>query len=399
VRVVACDAADRAALAGLLARVPAGAPLTGVVHAAGVLDDATIGSLTPARVDTVMRPKADAAWNLHELTATADLDAFVLFSSAAVTFGSAGQGNYNAGNGFLDALAGARRHAGLPATSLAWGLWADASSMTGHLDDSDRARMSRGGLTTLTAGDGLALLDTALTRDETLLVPIRLDLAGLRAQAGQGEVLPAVWHGLVPPGGPGGLAGPGRPAAARDAGPESGAGGADALRHQLTGLSAADQDQMLVDLVRVHAAAVLGHTSADALRAGRPFKELGFDSLTALELRNRLNTATGLRLPATLIFDCPTPAAVAGHLRAEMVQEVATGPLPVIADLDQLESALSAMAPDCDVRDDITRRLQTMLSKWIEAQGETGPDDEDIKFGLATPDEVFDFLDKEHGTL
>ena len=176
--------------------VPAACPLTTVIHAAGVVDDGVTGSLTPARVDAVMRPKADAAWNLHELTTDADLDAFVLFSSASATFGSPGQGNYAAGNAFLDGLACYRRSLGLPAASLAWGLWAEDSAITAHLDDADRARMARDGVTALASADGLALLDLALGRDEALLVPARLDVAAAQARAAAGAVLPALWRGL-----------------------------------------------------------------------------------------------------------------------------------------------------------------------------------------------------------
>ena len=295
------------ALAGLLASVPAAEPLTGVVHAAGVLDDGVTESLTPARVAAVMRPKADGAWNLHELTAAADLDAFVLFSSAAATLGSAGQGNYAAANAFLDGLARHRRSLGRPAMSLAWGLWADASAMTGHLGEDERARIGRGGMAALTAEEGLALLDLASARDEALLVPARMDLAGLRALAARGAPVPAVLRGLA-----------GHPAR-RAAAAVTGTGLADVLRRQLAGPQAAERDQVLTDLVRTHAAAVLGHASAGAIEPGRAFSELGFDSLTAVELRNRLNAATGLRLPATLIFDYPTPLALAGQLRAELI--------------------------------------------------------------------------------
>ena len=163
VLVTACDTADRAALAALLARVRAAGPLAMVVHTAGIVDDGVIGSLTPERVDAVMRPKADAAWHLHELTQDVDLEAFVLFSSAAAAFGGAGQGNYAAGNAFLDALAACRRAAGLPAVSLAWGLWDGASAISGHLGAADRARMARSGMGALSAGEGLALFDSALS--------------------------------------------------------------------------------------------------------------------------------------------------------------------------------------------------------------------------------------------
>src|SRR5579875_2574749 len=303
-RIVACDAADRPALAGLLAGV--GDALTGVVHTAGVLDDGVIGSLTPDRVDAVMRPKADAAWNLHELTRDRDLDSFVLYSSAAATLGSPGQGNYTAANAFLDALAQQRTTDGLPATSLGWGLWADTSTLTSGLGDVHLARISRGGVAALAADEALALLDIAIGRDEPLLVPAKLDVAALRAQAARGADVPSLWRALV--------SAPTRRSA------RAGGGGQD-LAARLAGLGVADQDRLLLDVVRSQVAAVLGHSSADAIEPGRAFKELGFDSLTAVELRNRLHAATGLRLPATLVFDYPAPVVLAGYLRTELLGE------------------------------------------------------------------------------
>ncbi|MEU9993618.1 SDR family NAD(P)-dependent oxidoreductase, partial [Streptomyces sp. NPDC048045] len=316
VDVVACDAADPEALAALLGTIPAERPLGSVVHAAGVLDDGTIASLTPERVAAVMRPKADAAWHLHRLTRGMDLEHFVLFSSAAATFGVPGQGNYVAANAFLDALAAERRAAGLPGTSLAWGLWAEVSGLTGQLSDAERARMTRSGTTALSAAEGLALLDLALARDEAVLVPARLDLAGLRAQSACGGEIPPLWRALA--------GGPARRTAA------SGGAGADSLRQQLAALPAADGDQLLLNLVRAHVAAVLGHASADAIAPGRAFSDLGFDSLTAVQLRNQVGTATGLRLPATLVFDYPNPTTLAVHLRGLLGGEPAgTADVPV----------------------------------------------------------------------
>ncbi|MEV0374916.1 SDR family NAD(P)-dependent oxidoreductase, partial [Streptomyces sp. NPDC050636] len=313
VDAIACDAADRDALATVIKTIPAERPLSTVIHAAGVLDDGTVTSLTPERVATVMRPKADAAWHLHELTQDMDLDLehFVLFSSAAATFGVPGQGNYVAANAFLDALAADRRAAGLPGTSLAWGLWAEVSGLTGQLSDAERARMTRSGTSALSAAEGLALLDMALARDEAVLVPARLDLAGLRAQAARSDEIPPLWRALA--------GGPARRAAA------SGGAGADSLRQQLAALSAEDGHQMLLNLVRAHVAAVLGHASADAVEPGRAFTDLGFNSLTAVQLRNRVSTATGLRLPATLVFDYPNPTALAVHLRGRLGGESAAG--------------------------------------------------------------------------
>ena len=327
VQVTACDAADRGALAGLLARIPAGEPLTAVIHTAGVIDDGVTGALTAERVDAVMRPKADAAWHLHELTRDAGLQAFVLFSSAAAVFGAAGQGSYVAGNTFLDALAAHRRAAGLPAVSLAWGAWVHRAGIGRNLGEGQLARISRSGMAELSAADGLELLDVALGRDEALLIPARLDLAGLRAGAGRDADVPPLWRGLVPiPGGPAR-----RPASA-DAGSET-------LRRQLTGLPPADRDRVLLDLVRTHVAAVLGHASGEAVEAGRVFSEIGFDSLTAVELRNRLHAATGLRLPATLVFDYPSPLALAAQLRAGLLGDRSGTPeVPVVTAVTGIRS-------------------------------------------------------------
>ncbi|MFE6689180.1 type I polyketide synthase [Streptomyces sp. NPDC057743] len=311
-RIAACDVADRAALAEVLATVPAEHPLTAVIHAAGVLDDGIVESLTPERVRTVLRPKVDAAWHLHEITRELglELDAFVLFSSAAGVLGASGQGNYAAANACLDALAAHRHAQGLPATSLAWGLWEQSDGMTAQLAQAATARKSRAAIRALSAQDGLDLFDVALTRPAPLQVPVRFDFAGLRQRAAAPAGLPPMLRGLVST--------PVRRTA------RTGGDRAPELRRRLAGRSKAEQQRIVLDLVRSHVATLLGHGSADAVGSGRLFSELGFDSLTAIELRNQLGAATGgLRLPATLIFDYPTPAALATYLRGEVLGDAA----------------------------------------------------------------------------
>ncbi|WAP56085.1 type I polyketide synthase [Streptomyces sp. S465] len=391
----ACDTADRDALAATLQAIPAAHPLTAVVHTAGVLDDGVISSLTGERIDTVLRPKVDAAWHLHELTRDLDLAAFVLFSSAAGAFGSSGQGNYAAANTFLDALAAHRHAAGLPATSLAWGLWAAADGMAGSLDTSDVTRISRGGFAALPQDEGLALFDLADTLSEAVLVPIRVDMGALRGQAAAG-LLPPLLRGLVrtPVRR---SADTGATGAAAGAVADSGAG---SLATRLSGLSETERDRELLDVVRAHVAAVLGYATPDDVDAGRGFLDLGFDSLTAVDLRNRLGAAAGLRLPVTLIFDYPTPTALAGYLREELHLDGAAGAAghpPVHAELDKLEAILATIAPDDLERPAITTRLRDLLSKWNETHSATDSTAEDREIQSATADEIFDLLDDELG--
>ncbi|MFF4583840.1 type I polyketide synthase, partial [Streptomyces sp. NPDC001373] len=322
VTTAACDVADRRALAGLLEAVPAEHPLAAVVHAAGVTDDGIVPALTPDRVDHVLRPKVDAALHLHELTRDMDLSTFVLFSSVSATLGGAGQANYAAANAFLDALAQQRHAAGLPAVSLAWGLWADGSGMTGKLDSTDLARIRRMGLVAMDAATGLALFDAACASGADVLFPVPLDHAGLRVQAAEGKV-PALLRGLVRTPVRKAHSGPGAPSA-------SPADRASALAATLHGLPESEQERVLTDLVRGQIATVLGHASPDRVEPERPFKDLGFDSLTAVELRNLLGAVTGTRLPATLVFDHPTPLALTRFLRAEILGDApgATAPAP-----------------------------------------------------------------------
>ncbi|EST35181.1 hypothetical protein N566_17825, partial [Streptomycetaceae bacterium MP113-05] len=302
VTVARCDVGDRTALGALLAGVPAAHPLTGVVHTAGVLDDGVLPSMTPERMRGVLAPKADAAWLLHELTLDADLALFTLFSSAAGTLGGAGQANYAAANSYLDALAHYRRSLGLPAQSLAWGLWDTPGGMNAHLRNADRTRLTRAGSGTLSAGEGMRLFDAALGLDDAVLVPVKLNTAAL---AGRGEV-PALLRGLVRER----AAAPPRPASGTAARRD----GEPGFARRLAEAGPAERARLVLDLVCEHAAAVLGHGDAGALPPDEAFKELGFDSLTSVELRNRLAKETGLRLPAGLLFDHPTPQALADRL-------------------------------------------------------------------------------------
>ncbi|WP_196763281.1 SDR family NAD(P)-dependent oxidoreductase, partial [Mycobacterium avium] len=305
--VVACDAADREALAKVIADIPMQHPLTGVIHAAGVLDDAVVTSLTPQRIDTVLRAKVDAAWNLHELTRDLDVGAFVMFSSIAGLAGASGQGNYAAGNSFLDGLAAHRRAHGLPAISLGWGLWDQASAMTGGLGAADLARFGRDGIVAMSSQEALELMDTALIVDEPFLLPAHIDLAALRVKF-DGGTLPPMFVDLI-----------NAPTRRQVDDSLAAAKSKSALLQRLEGLPEDEQQAVLLDLVRSNIATVLGSSSPEAIHPDRAFQELGFDSLTAVEMRNRLKAATGLALSPTLIFDYPNSAALAGYMYRELV--------------------------------------------------------------------------------
>jgi acyl transferase domain-containing protein/NADPH:quinone reductase-like Zn-dependent oxidoreductase/acyl carrier protein len=299
-RIVACDVAERAQLEELIDSIGPEHPLTGVIHAAGTLDDGVIEALDAERVERVLRPKADATTALSELTERLDLAQFVLFSSGAATMGNPGQGNYAAANSFLDAVAQSRRAQGLPGQALAWGLWAqEGVGMGGGLGEADLARLARLGIVPLSGEEGLRLFDLARGLDEPLLVPVHLDVARLRTFASSG-LLPPLLRDLV------------RAPARRER------TGGRSLARRLASLPEDEWADFVLQAIRGEVAAVLGYDSAEEIDPEIEFKDLGFDSLAAVELYNRLCQATGLRLPTTLGFDYPTPRAVAVFVGAEV---------------------------------------------------------------------------------
>ena len=380
VTVVACDVSDRDALAGVIASIPAEQPLSAVVHTAGVVDDATVAGLSAQRLDAVLAPKADAAWYLHELTRDLGLSAFVLFSSLAGVIGNPGQGNYAAANTFLDTLAAHRRGLGLPAVSVAWGLWDTDSDITGALTAADVARLARSGVAPLSVEQGLELFDTAIASAEPLVVAARWDNAGLRSRAESGG-LPAVLRGLV------------RTTARRAATAASAATSAEStgLALRLAELTEADGRLLLTDTVRSHVAAVLAHGSVDSIDVGKPFNELGFDSLTAVELRNRLTADTGLRLPATLVFDHPTVSALAEYL----FRSLAPSPEDMLrAALERVEAMLVASNGDAPtVRAKLVGILQSGLARF--GAGVTGANGAVEGIDSASDEEIFALIDEQ----
>jgi acyl carrier protein len=390
VSVVACDVADRDAVAALIAGLPARYPLRGVFHAAGVLDDGLIASLTPERVDAVLRAKVDGAWNLHELTQDLDLSAFVMFSSMAGIVGSPGQGNYAAANSFLDGLAAYRRARGLAGLSVAWGLWEQASAMTQHLGDRDKARMSRIGLAPLSTPQALQLFDDAMLADRPVLVAARLDGAGLGASG----IVPPLLRELVTR--------PGRRLVVDTEGAVSTSG----LTARLRGLSAEQRHLQLVELVCGNAATVLGRSSAD-IDAQLPFQDLGFDSLTAVELRNRLKTATGLTLSPALIFDYPTPAALAEHVDEQLNFATTTTGTPGtepdrLARFNDIARELQTLVnePDWGPNDKarFSARIQTILTGLTApAPNQSHPIDDGDDIATASESELFAILDEDVG--
>jgi polyketide synthase 7 len=390
VQVVACDVGDRAAVAKLLEGLPTQYPLTGVIHAAGVLDDAVIGSLTNERIDTVLRAKVDAAWNLHELTQHLNLSAFVMFSSMSGIIGAPGQGNYAAANSFLDGLAAYRRSMGLPGLSLAWGLWEQASAMTRHLGDRDKARLSRVGLAPISSRQALELFDTAMLMDTPVVVATRLDP---RALAAHGDALPPLLSRLA-------ARTARRVIAATDTTTVSKAG----LLARLAGLSAEQRRRELVELVCANAAAVLGHQHTADIAPDREFQEMGFDSLTAVELRNRLKSATGLTLSPTLIFDYSTPSGLAEHLDTELAGDPAGTDKPDVMgrfnDISrELQVLLNQPELNSEERAHLAARIQSLLASVTEPTTvePVYSDSFDDNLETATERQLFAILDDEVG--
>ena len=355
VDVAECDITDREALAALLAGLPR---LTGVVHLAGVVDDGTVETLTPQRLGAVLAPKIDAARTLHELAG--DVDAFVLFSSAGATLGNPGQANYAAANAALDALATHRRAAGLAACSLAWGPWQQTTGMTAGLRAADRRRMSRSGLRPLTTADGLALFDAGMRSAEPVVLAMKRDAA------------PRV-----------------RIPAQRNAPPPA------SLVDRLSRQPAGERAETVLAVVRAEIAAVLGLPAAADIDVRRPFSDLGFDSLTAVELRNRLNAVTGLRLSGTVVFDRPSAEALARHLLGELVPSPEQS---VLAELDGLAERLATLTPGSTTRARIALRLRTIVADW-SGNGDTAPppraDPDDL--ATASDDELITLIDEEFG--
>jgi acyl carrier protein len=383
VEVVACDVAVRAEAAGLLARIGAAGPRLGaVMHTAGVLDDGVLDRLDTARLGGVLAAKAAGAAHLDELTAEMGLDAFVLFSSAAATLGSPGQGNYAAANAFLDGLAQNRRGRGLPAVSVAWGRWGGGG--LSQASELVRRRLGRGPLPEMDPVLAVRALGEVLAGGDSVVAVMDVDWAQFASVPGADQVpflrdLPDVRRH------------------ARDQG--TSAGGSPEvgeLRQRLAGLPAAERERVLAGLVRAEAAAVLGYTSPEAIEPDRAFRDLGFDSLTAVELRNRLTAATGLPLPATLIFDYPTPAALAEYLLAAGLQDTPP-PVPLLAELDKLGSLMSAATQDDRTRQEVTDRLQELLSRWTSTGSQADSQSAAQKIQSATDDEIFEFIHKELG--
>jgi polyketide synthase 12 len=380
VALVACDVANREALRHVVDAIPAARPLTAVFHIAGVLDDGVLSSLTSERIANVFWAKVDAAQALHDVTKDRKLAAFVLFSSIVGVMGNAGQASYAAANAFLDALAQHRHALGLPALSVAWGPWA-GEGMAARLSDTDRSRMRKRGLLPLSPIEGLALLDAALGRPDPALVPVHLDTNSVAAS---GDAPPTMLRGMV-------RVAP-RPRAATAT---SSGGGLSVLtlEQRLAEMSEADRERAILDLVRIEIVSVLDLGRPESLGPDRALKDLGLDSLVAVELRNRLQSATGLRLPSTLLFDYPTPGALAKMIRGQFEFEDRATPaaMPAASEIDRLEAMVRGMSEADLQRTGLKERLSALAAQ-MESEMRSPSADE---FAGVSDEDLFDMIDSE----
>ncbi|SQA27435.1 type-I PKS [Streptomyces griseus] len=397
VTFAACDIADRDALAALVREVEAdGPPVTAVVHAAAHIELGMLADTTPGTLSEICRAKVLGAENLDAIFAERDLDAYVLFSSIAGFWGSGDHGAYAAANAHLDTLAERRRARGLRATSVAWGIW-DAANDWDERNTEMRAlkneKSSRHGLPLLDADAAFTALRRIIDHDETVVAVADVDwdrFVALFTMARESALLAEV------------------PEAARAlAAPEEEAApavGGD-LARRLEGLSRPEQDHLLLDMVRAQAAAVLGHgPQAESVDAGRAFREMGFDSLTAVELRNRLAATTGQKLPATVVFDHPSPVELAERLRVLLLPDDASAQPLALVRFGDFETALAAAPPDPATRQQLARRLQGLLWSWSEGDGPAAgapaahaDDTAPVDVASASADELFDLIDRGLG--
>jgi NAD(P)-dependent dehydrogenase (short-subunit alcohol dehydrogenase family)/acyl carrier protein len=384
VTIAACDVADREALRGLFQTLDTLPPLAGVVHTAGVVDDALLESLGADQVRRTLAPKVNGAQFLHELTRDRQLAFFVLFSSAAGLLGNAGQGGYAAANAFMDALAAQRRALGLPALSLAWGPWADAG-MASRLPEAVRARLYREGLPPLPSDLGLALFDAALLRPEAVLLPAAMDMAQLsRSALAASPLMRGLLKAALPQAKPSRPAQPAQP-------------GVAPFKQRLATLDADQRAQAVLELVSAEVAAVLGMPGAHGVDPNQPLRDVGLDSLMAVDLRNRLGAAIGLRLPATLLFDYATPSALAKRLLDDCLAGLPAPEEPFLAELARLEGLLSPAKPDAEARARVASRLQALLAS-LGAQEAPAPS-QSFKQAIeaASAEELFSLIDQALG--